>query len=445
MNIQDFPEDETILSAFLDGELEFELRQVVESSLASDPQLAEQLRRLVEVRELLAGLGRPGPIDLSGEVLDRIRHLQKDPRRIHQVHSLVGLLHSPRRMAGVGAVAASLAIVATSFLAHVGPSRPGANRTVTAQAKAFQSAASSAEAPKSADVAQPSPKVGSQTEADQKSMSAPIDAVQSAANAPVSVPLKKESVQSRQNRPAAPRDRLQPLLDSPKLRHVFLVADQIKGASSEKISGLIEQTVRDDFFSITVAQGIVIDPDHPAQSKVFAFTIDESELEHFRTRLNAAINARSEEIDASPELVTQLTEIGEVRAYSPPAVGEIVIPRSDVALKTKPSEIPPNSEPVNHVADAPVLDSPATDLQPRTSRSKPSIEIRKNSDGFLRAKTEALASHSGDQPKAPRTRNEADGGVSPRHDDSDSSSRKIVVLVWISPPRSSLDQGPGPP
>jgi hypothetical protein len=445
MKIQDFPEDETILSAYLDGELEFELSQAVESSLASDPQLAEQLRRLVEVRELLAGLGRPDPIDLSGEILDRIRHLRKDRRHNHPLHALVGLLRSPRRMAGVGAVAASLVIGATSFLTQVGPSRPEANRPVIARAKASQSAASLAEVPRSTDLGRPSPAAGSQTEATRKPISVPIDAIQSAAMAPVSVPLRRGADHSRQDQPADPRDRVRPLLDSPKLRHVFLVADQIRGASSEKISGLIEQTVRDDFFSITVAQGIVIDPAHPAQAQVFAFTIDESELEHFRTRLNAAIDVRSEEFDASPELVTQLTEIGEVRAYSPPAVGEIVIPRSDVALKSKQPDAPPNPEPVSHIVSTPILDSPATNLQPRPTQSKPKIELREVSDDILRAKTEELANHSIDQPKSPRTRNEPDAGGSPRHDDSDPSSRKIVVLVWISPPSSSLDQGSGPP
>src|SRR5262245_32276816 len=68
------PEDEPFLSAFLDGELDPDQRAAVESALISSPILAEHLRRLASVRELVANLPRhPARRDLSKAVLERIR------------------------------------------------------------------------------------------------------------------------------------------------------------------------------------------------------------------------------------------------------------------------------------------------------------------------------------------------------------------------------------
>lgn len=52
--------DESLLSAFLDGELDEPTRQQVESAVRSDPRLARKLREMMQVRDLVAGLSRPG-------------------------------------------------------------------------------------------------------------------------------------------------------------------------------------------------------------------------------------------------------------------------------------------------------------------------------------------------------------------------------------------------
>src|SRR4051812_21809563 len=52
-------DDESLLSAYLDDELDPAGRLEVESALLTDPRLAEMLHELAGVRELLAGLPRP--------------------------------------------------------------------------------------------------------------------------------------------------------------------------------------------------------------------------------------------------------------------------------------------------------------------------------------------------------------------------------------------------
>src|SRR4051812_35968358 len=74
------PEDDPFLSAYLDGELDPAQRAEVESALLSNPALAERLRQLAAVRDLVANLPRPSPReDLSGAVLARIRRRTARP------------------------------------------------------------------------------------------------------------------------------------------------------------------------------------------------------------------------------------------------------------------------------------------------------------------------------------------------------------------------------
>ena len=47
--------DDTFLSAYLDGQLDSDQQQLVESALVASPKLAENLRGLAAVRELVAG------------------------------------------------------------------------------------------------------------------------------------------------------------------------------------------------------------------------------------------------------------------------------------------------------------------------------------------------------------------------------------------------------
>ncbi|WP_158633430.1 anti-sigma factor family protein [Tautonia sociabilis] len=73
--------DETLLSAYLDDELDPESRREVEEAMRADPRLSRELGELARVRGLVEGLRRPleAP-DVSGEVLARIA-LERAPTR----------------------------------------------------------------------------------------------------------------------------------------------------------------------------------------------------------------------------------------------------------------------------------------------------------------------------------------------------------------------------
>src|SRR4051812_32724724 len=66
-------DDESLLSAYLDGELDPAPRFEVETASLTAPRLAEELHELAGVRDVLAGLSRPGtPRDLAVAVCERI-------------------------------------------------------------------------------------------------------------------------------------------------------------------------------------------------------------------------------------------------------------------------------------------------------------------------------------------------------------------------------------
>ena len=66
-------DDDSILSAYLDGQLGPEQQQAVESALFADPQLAEELRGLAFLRDLMAGLPREASPDVTSRVMRRVR------------------------------------------------------------------------------------------------------------------------------------------------------------------------------------------------------------------------------------------------------------------------------------------------------------------------------------------------------------------------------------
>ena len=105
-------DDESFLSAYMDGHLDPERQQRVESALAASPQLAETMRGLVLVRDMVAGLPRDGSVDVRARVMQQIRARQQRGF----LPTLEGWRHGSRRilpLAGLAATAASLMVAAS--------------------------------------------------------------------------------------------------------------------------------------------------------------------------------------------------------------------------------------------------------------------------------------------------------------------------------------------
>ena len=104
-------DDESFLSAFLDGELNAG-HEVIESALVANPHLAEKLRALSLVRDLVAGLPHDGSIDVTARVMQQI-HARS---RRGLLPTLDGWRRGSRRilpLAGLAASAASLMVAAS--------------------------------------------------------------------------------------------------------------------------------------------------------------------------------------------------------------------------------------------------------------------------------------------------------------------------------------------
>src|SRR3954469_10343067 len=100
-------DDESLLTAYLDDELASDQRSSIESALLADPELADGLRRLVELRELLAGMSRPTiPVDLAGAVVRRIQ--RRAGRGLRRAPSMLPPLGAARLVAGLGLAATVL-------------------------------------------------------------------------------------------------------------------------------------------------------------------------------------------------------------------------------------------------------------------------------------------------------------------------------------------------
>lgn len=95
-------DDESLLSAYLDGQLDPSERQAVETAIVSDPALAGKLRGLRSVSNLISALSRASSPDVSGHVMRRVADLVPVPRPWSRVRRAL-----PRTVLGLASTAAA--------------------------------------------------------------------------------------------------------------------------------------------------------------------------------------------------------------------------------------------------------------------------------------------------------------------------------------------------
>ncbi|MFO0953652.1 MAG: hypothetical protein U0835_21355 [Isosphaeraceae bacterium] len=307
------PEEEVFLSAYLDDALDPERRRRVESSLESDPRLAEHLRGLTAVRDLVAGLPRPSsPTDLSASVVAR---LQERPVLL------------PGRF-GPGAARRMLAVLSTAALLLVAV-------TLALVASRVLRLGGAGRAPvEVAASGQPTP--------------APVVAQTPATT--VAEPASKDVVAALPSPPgpdAAERlgdaeiEKVRRILDSPSLRKVFLLADVAPGETSRRVGDLLDQTPRKyaTYLCITVDPEITVDPKHPGGASVYAVVMDDQELDRFRVTLRDAFPGKLVETDPNPAAVTQLADVGKVGIFTGTPVADVRVPEGPpLSLRSEPSK-----------------------------------------------------------------------------------------------------------
>lgn len=307
-------DDDTFLSAYLDGELDLAERTAVEAALLSDRRLAERLRELAAVRSLIAGLPRPAaPRDLSGEIARRI-----GSRRPNQF-TLVGTRDLSRarvRAAGLATAATVLLTLTVGVLSY--RSRP------PEQQRFVETVAAPHSAPQPHGAAIPAVPV-----------KAPVLA--SAATAivePVKAPLRRMPTSSADDQGRlADVAQFRAMLDSPNLRKVFVVIDEIGGDADRRITRMLDHTPRINsrYGRTAITHGIVIDPDHPDKATVFAVALTGQELDQFRGELSRNFARSVEETDADPAVVTQLADVGRTAIFPGTAVASLEPPAESPA------------------------------------------------------------------------------------------------------------------
>jgi hypothetical protein len=306
-------DDDSILSAYLDGQLGPEEQQAVESAVLDDPRLADELSSLVVLRDLLAGLPRESPVDLTSRVMRRVR------RRALLGTARGFVAWGPARAAGMAAVAAAvLMMLAAPWLLHL-RRRPA-----------------DAAGPHVAAVSGSMRKVRPTLSADRWPAFSPHTA-RKRATPPGGPAEPRPSQAESSDGVGSAQDELlhvREYLDHPQLRHIFMVSDPGDGSDERRVASVVEQTTRFNYYKITISQGIVLDPRHPDQAEVFALVVGPRELNSLRDRLRMALQDRVEEESAEPGVVTRLADIGRVEACRPSPSADMDIPR-DGALAFK--------------------------------------------------------------------------------------------------------------
>ena len=109
-------DDESFLSAYIDGQLDPVQHQRVESVIGASPQLAERVRGLGLVRDMVAGLPHDGWADVSARV---VQEIQARRRQKGILPTLERWRNGSRRiipLAGLATTAAALMIAASLAL-----------------------------------------------------------------------------------------------------------------------------------------------------------------------------------------------------------------------------------------------------------------------------------------------------------------------------------------
>jgi hypothetical protein len=302
-------DDETLLSAYLDGELDLSRRLAVESALLANPRLAERLQDIAGVRRMVGDLPRPTPdVDLSPAILGQVAAWEagrfrpfRSAGKFARRHALV--------ITTVG-IAASLLLVA--LIHPLTGARLGPARKVTPSHSVSPGL-----------IAQPASKSLSRPEAPKEAPHEELLTKAPAPPAPVPVPIAEVSNLAEQH--ALRQQQLaRALMERDTLRRILITADTL-----EPTAGLVEEAIGQTGRRLArharyrVCQGVEIDPRHPGEAIVFTVVLDETEHQRFLEKLAERFPQSIEESEARPEVVTQLADIGQVEVFDGTPAGTL--------------------------------------------------------------------------------------------------------------------------
>jgi hypothetical protein len=390
------PEDESLLSGYIDGELDPLERRAVDSSLASDPRLAEEVRGLRTVRDLVSELSRPAGPDVSAEVLLQIR--ERLGRR--RPWSL-----PPRALPWVACALAASALIGLllglpALRRHRAPLTDLREKVAADPDRITDREGDRIALAHDASEREPAPAVRPRAPAEPP-----------ATEARTADESLKVALRGAESGEPLDRHRLRSLIDDPHLQRVFFVTDRIGESVEHQVASFVERTSRRDFLKITVSEGIVIDPHHPGKAVVFAVVLDQTELEPFREGLMKEFKDCVDDHEVDPAVAMQLADIGQVVSLPAHPVADVTIPDSTrLAFRAEaPTVEQENSSPVAEVIRSGRIES---EVERKTPHPGPRDEASGQTGQSL---TEISSTHARLAP-----------GALPADD------HHLVVLVWVS-------------
>jgi hypothetical protein len=427
-------DDDIFLSEYLDGQLEPEQVHLVESALVSNPELAEKLRGLTSLRDLVASLNRDFPIDVTARVIGRTR--MKGAARARDLRPLGWLRMvnwSPRAALAAGIAASlllSIALAATLILyrADSGRFRPLAQRMPAPHPVLHDAAVESALRSAPGDLA--SPESGATTEA----------ALASATGEAARGASAEASHRLRAADNAHILEQYHQLLDHPNRRRVFRISDGGDAKVLQQVASVVESTTRFGFYKITISQGIVIDPRHPEQATVYAALVSARDMDTLRDGLARALPDRVDESPAEPAVMTQLADIAQVHVFRSAPFGDVLIPQEGLALQTDREPVTTPSDETNLTApdqptieqerSAPIGEEVAKRLTTKPDSARPSAAAHKSGGASLAKTSVEQGATTEIAVRAAGAR--AQSGAAAMIRRRETPEETFVVLVWVA-------------
>ncbi len=306
-------DDESLISAYLDDELDPADRLAVAWSVESSPPLADQLRAATLARDAVAGLDRPpAPRDLAPAISARIARSRRQAR--------LAAWTVPARLALAGSLAATAASLLFAIILLHRSTHALAPRPVALQP---------------ADPSVQPDDISASPVPDAPVEPAVVVASAAPAASPPSEPPKARVAPVPVDRALEDRRRFAERIERGDLERVTIVTDVID--ASERIRDLLQQDARKspDFARFTIREGLVIDPDQTGPAEVYAVVINK----RHRGKLLSLLGKEFPDIrdDPTPNLalLTQLTDLNQVAFFRGTEAADLVEPPGEFLPLTK--------------------------------------------------------------------------------------------------------------
>lgn len=300
-------DDETLLSAYLDGELDPARRRKVERALKSSPALAGRLRDLAGVRDALRGLSAPAvPEDLAPRIVSELRVRKRYVETV-RAWKRAGLILGPF----VG-IAAGLLVAWSVWGYGADPKVPDPERLIVAERT-------------TPEVVKPAPEEPEKPETVAE-VELEVEEAPDVAEAVRGREVVAELEPSREREREEDQEALREILEHPKARRILIPVDVVDEESLKRVEDAIGLTARTHprHARLRLYQGVVIDPENAGRAVVYAMALDSTEAANLKRNLGKSFGAVSKAEEVAPSVLAELSETVQLDVFETTPAGTIL-------------------------------------------------------------------------------------------------------------------------